>query len=183
MWSHYRWMTLGVVAVLTACSLGPKYKRPDVPPPAAWLGSVPQPDQAAAVWPSADWWHAFNSPELDELMSEARSANDDIGAAIARVDEADAQAQVAGAALLPSVSAGANGNRARGRSSIATAGGSTGTAGTVNAITNPPTYNLFTPRSPRAMKLTSGVSTTRFTMPHAWPPRRLATTEERSSSP
>ena len=144
MWSHYRWMTLGVVAILTACSLGPNYKRPDVPPPAAWLGTVQQPDQATAAWPSADWWHAFNSPELDELMSEARSANDDVGAAIARVDEADAQAQVAGAALLPSVSAGANGNRARGRSSIAGAGGSTGTAGTVNAITNPPTYNLFT---------------------------------------
>ena len=144
MWSHYRWMTLGLVAVLTACSLGPNYKRPDVPPPAAWLGAVQDRDPAAAAWPSADWWHAFNSPELDELICEAHGANDDIAAAIARVDEADAQAQVAGAALLPSVSAGANGNRARGRSSVAGAGGSTGTAGTVNAITNPPTYNLFT---------------------------------------
>jgi outer membrane protein, multidrug efflux system len=143
-------MMLGVVSALTACSVGPNYKRPDIPPPAAWSGAAQtnvaaqHPDQAAALWPSADWWRAFNSTELDELISEARSANDDIAAAIARVDEADAQAQVAGAALLPSVSAGANGNRARGRSSIAEAGGSTGTAGTVNAITNPPTYDLFT---------------------------------------
>lgn len=139
----------GVASVLTACSLGPDYQRPDISAPTAWRAdgqtsiTAESLDQAGAAWPSAGWWREFNSPELNELMSEARGANDDIAAALARVDEADAQARVAGAALLPSVSAGADGNRARGRSSIAGAGGSTGTAGTVNAITNPPTYNLF----------------------------------------
>ena len=129
---------------------GSKYKRPDIPPPAQWTGAEQagaggqQPNASPAVWPSADWWRAFDSPDLNELIAEARGANDDLAAAIARVDEADAQAQVAGAALLPSVSAGANANRARGRSSISGAGGSTGTAGTVNAVNNPPTYNLFT---------------------------------------
>jgi outer membrane protein, multidrug efflux system len=135
-----RWMAAGVVLALAACSLGPKYKRPDVPPPAQWTGGAP----TGAAWPSADWWRAFNSPQLNQLIAEARGANDDLAAAIARVDEADAQAQVAGAALLPSVSAGIDADRARGRSSIAGAGGSTGTAGTVNAVTHPPTYNLFT---------------------------------------
>ena len=136
-----RWMAAGVVVALTACSLGPKYQHPDIPPPAQWTDG----GQASAVWPSADWWREFNSPELNELITEARSANDDLAAAIARVDEADAQAQVAGAALLPSVGAGFDASRARGRSSISSAGGSTGTAGTVNAVTHPPTYNLFAP--------------------------------------
>ena len=150
-WRSCRWMALGVVSVLAACSLGPPYKHPDIAPPVAWRSDGPsgaavqQTDEAAAAWPSSDWWLAFNSPELNELICEARSANDDLAAAIARVDEADAQAQVAGAALLPSVSAAANASRARGRSSIAGAGGSTGTAGTVNAVTHPPTYNLFAP--------------------------------------
>lgn len=134
---------VGVVLALGACSLGPNYKRPDIPPPAQWSGAGPVADPAAAMWPSADWWRAFNSPELNELIAEARGANDDLAAAIARVDEADAQAQVAGAALLPSVGAGVGADRARGRSSISGAGGSTGTAGTVNAVSNPPTYNLF----------------------------------------
>jgi multidrug efflux system outer membrane protein len=134
-----RWMALGVVLALAACSLGPKYQRPDIPPPAQWTDVT----QASAVWPSADWWREFNSPELNELITQARSTNDDLAAAIARVDEADAQAQVAGAALLPSVGAGVDASRARGRSSISSAGGSTGTAGTVNAVTHPPTYNLF----------------------------------------
>ena len=138
-WRASRWVVAGVVSALAACSLGPKYQRPDVPPPAQWTGSEP----AGATWPSADWWRAFNSPELDELIADARGANDDLAAALARVDEADAQAQVAGAALLPSLSAGTDANRARGRSSVGGAGGSTGTAGTVNAVTHPPTYNLF----------------------------------------
>jgi NodT family efflux transporter outer membrane factor (OMF) lipoprotein len=133
---------------MAGCSLGPRYRRPDIPPPATWNGpaqdsSTVQDSLQQGTWPSSDWWRAFNSPQLNELISEARGANDDLAAAIARVDEADAQAQVAGAALLPSVSAGSDANRARGRSSIAGAGGSTGTAGTVNAVTHPPTYNLF----------------------------------------
>jgi NodT family efflux transporter outer membrane factor (OMF) lipoprotein len=97
---------------LSACNLGPRYRQPDVPPPAAWrpaeAGAAPA---AAAAWPSEEWWHGFHSAQLDELMAEARRANDDIGAAIARVVEADEQARIAGAALLPALSADAGGTR------------------------------------------------------------------------
>jgi NodT family efflux transporter outer membrane factor (OMF) lipoprotein len=58
-------------------------------------------------WPVDEWWQAFHSPRLDELIAEAERANDDLGAAIARVAEADAQARIAGAALLPSLSGSA----------------------------------------------------------------------------
>ena len=44
--------------------------------------------------------------QLNGLIEDAQRANDDIAAAIARVREADAQARIAGAPLLPSVSAG-----------------------------------------------------------------------------
>ncbi|MGB9151798.1 MAG: efflux transporter outer membrane subunit [Alphaproteobacteria bacterium] len=88
---------------LTACSIGPEYSRPDVAAPSAW--NDPQ-DNAAATWPSAEWWHGFSSPALDGYIAKARQANDDIAASIARVQEADAQARIAGAPLLPAVSAG-----------------------------------------------------------------------------
>jgi NodT family efflux transporter outer membrane factor (OMF) lipoprotein len=61
---------------------------------------------ASAAWPSADWWQGFGSLQLNGLIEDAQRANDDIAAAIARVREADAQARIAGAPLLPSVSAG-----------------------------------------------------------------------------
>jgi NodT family efflux transporter outer membrane factor (OMF) lipoprotein len=63
--------------------------------------------EATALAPS-DWWRGFGSPELDGFIAQARSANNDIGAAVARIREADAQARIAGAALLPTLGAGAD---------------------------------------------------------------------------
>jgi multidrug efflux system outer membrane protein len=97
------------LAALAACSVGPAYKRPDIPPPAEWheLSS----SDAAAVWPSSDWWHGFGSQTLDDLIAEAQRNNDDLAVAIARVEEADAQVRIAGAPLLPTVDAGASATR------------------------------------------------------------------------
>ena len=60
--------------------------------------------------PPLDWWRGFSSPELTDLMQEAQRVNLDIAAAVARFKQADAQARVAGAALLPQLSASGPGN-------------------------------------------------------------------------
>ena len=96
--------------ILASCSVGPAYKRPDIPLPSQWRDSSAD---DSAVWPSADWWQGFGSDKLNELIAEAQSSNDDLAAAIARVQEADAQARIAGAALLPSVDLGADATRQR----------------------------------------------------------------------
>jgi outer membrane protein, multidrug efflux system len=98
------------LAALAACSVGPAYKRPDIPLPAQWRDAG---NEASGVWPNADWWHGFGSARLDELIAEAERSNDDLAVAIARVQEADAQARIAGAALLPSLDVGANATRER----------------------------------------------------------------------
>jgi multidrug efflux system outer membrane protein len=54
--------------------------------------------------PTLDWWRGFRSRELTDLMEEAQTVNLDIAAATARFMQADAQARIAGAALLPSLS-------------------------------------------------------------------------------
>lgn len=54
--------------------------------------------------PTLDWWRGFRSRELTGLMEEAQTVNLDIAAATARFRQADAQARIAGAALLPSLS-------------------------------------------------------------------------------
>ena len=58
------------------------------------------------MWPSRNWWQGFGSPQLDAYIAQADSQNFDIAAAVARVEEADGQARIAGAALLPSVTGG-----------------------------------------------------------------------------
>lgn len=95
-------------ALLAGCSVGPRYQRPEVALPAQWHESA-----SASIWPAADWWHGFGSPKLDELIAQAERNNDDLAGAIARVQEADAQARIAGAALLPSLDLGATATRER----------------------------------------------------------------------
>jgi NodT family efflux transporter outer membrane factor (OMF) lipoprotein len=75
-----------------------------------------------AALPALDWWRGFRSPELTALIEEAQNVNLDIAAAAARITQADAQARVAGAALLPLVDA--NGSGTHSRSSAATGGSS-----------------------------------------------------------
>ena len=99
------------MAALAACSVGPAYKRPDIAVPAKWHDPFSSED--SAVWPTPDWWHAFGSQKLDELITEAEHSNDDLAVAVARVQEADAQARIAGAPLLPSLDLGASATRQR----------------------------------------------------------------------
>ena len=100
-----------VIAALAACSVGPAYKRPDIALPAKWHDAAA--DEGAAVWPTPDWWHAFGSAKLEELIAQAMLSNDDLAVAVARVQEADAQARIAGAPLLPSLDFSAVATRER----------------------------------------------------------------------
>ena len=99
----------GLALLLPACSLGPAYRRPVIPPPPAWRKAETAPP--AQTWPSAEWWRGFQSTELDRLVAAGEQANDDLAAAIARVREADAQVRVSSAPLLPSLDASASGTR------------------------------------------------------------------------
>jgi len=109
-------VTLTAVVTLTglaACSVGPVYHRPAIELPTEWRDSAGGGAAAGAVWPAADWWRAFGSSQLDELIAAAERNNDDLAGAIARVQEADAQARIAGAALLPTLDADVSATRER----------------------------------------------------------------------
>lgn len=51
-----------------------------------------------------DWWTSFESPALDAVVHETLKNNRDLLAAAARVEAAAAQARIAGADLIPSLS-------------------------------------------------------------------------------
>jgi NodT family efflux transporter outer membrane factor (OMF) lipoprotein len=117
------WLAAAAVWVLAACTVGPRYHHPETPAPPTWhareadvaAAATGNAAEAAPAWPSSEWWHGFSSPQLDELMKRARSTNDDIAAAMARVREADAQVRIAGAPLLPSISVAGSSTRERTR--------------------------------------------------------------------
>jgi outer membrane protein, multidrug efflux system len=63
--------------------------------------------------PSPVWWRAFRSSELTRLAEAAEVGNLDIAAAIARIQQADAQARIAGASLLPTLDGSGSATRSR----------------------------------------------------------------------
>ena len=76
---------------------------------------------AEAALPPLDWWRGFRSRELTELIEEARASNLDIAAAVARIVQADAQARITGAALLPVVDLNGSATRSRASQTLAAA--------------------------------------------------------------
>ncbi|MBU6266110.1 MAG: TolC family protein [Sphingomonadales bacterium] len=88
--------TLLAPLALAACTAGPDYHPAPAPLPQHWQ-SAP-----AAVLPdSGDWWRSLGDPALDALVTRALAANPDIGQALARIDQARAQAGMARASQLP----------------------------------------------------------------------------------
>ena len=98
-----RWLAVvGIVASSAGCILTQDLPDPALDIPGGYKAArLTNPDAP----PTLDWWRGFRSPELTQLMEEAQTVNLDIAAATARFIQADAQARVAGAALLPSLSA------------------------------------------------------------------------------
>jgi NodT family efflux transporter outer membrane factor (OMF) lipoprotein len=93
---------VGLMLPLGGCLLTDK-PEPGLDIPQAYDRASKNPTVAEAALPPLDWWRAFRSRELTELIEEAREANLDIAAAVARIVQADAQARIAGSALLPVV--------------------------------------------------------------------------------
>lgn len=108
---------------LGGCWLTDKLPEPGLDIPAAYRLGAHNPKLAHAALPKLDWWRGFRSRELTGIVERARDANLDIAAAVARIVQADAQARVTGASLLPTIDFSGNATRTR---SSGTTGGSSG---------------------------------------------------------
>jgi NodT family efflux transporter outer membrane factor (OMF) lipoprotein len=109
--------------MLSGCILGSEKPELAVEIPPAYRNAGPKP---YAALPTYEWWRGFRSRELTALIDEAQVANLDIAAAVGRILQADAQARLAGAPLLPNVDLDSNAVRSR---SSRAAGSSTNTGG------------------------------------------------------
>ena len=104
-----------LLCVMAGCmTVGPNYQRPKVEVAEAWQGEVGAPVPA-------QWWRSYNDPVLDRMVDEALAHNNDLAAAMARVEEAQAALGIARADRLPGVTAnaGATRNRISERSALA----------------------------------------------------------------
>ncbi len=91
------------LALLAACApdLG---QLAQVKPPASYATQKTLGAPTTTAWPSEAWWTAYNDPQLTALIEEALKGAPDLKVAEARLRQAQAQTQVQGAPLLPTIS-------------------------------------------------------------------------------
>jgi multidrug efflux system outer membrane protein len=100
------------VAWLTACTMMPHYRRPDLPVSPSWpqdaqppTQSGPQPVPAAEI----GWNEFFIDPRLRRLIEIALRDNRNLRIAVLNVAASEAQYRIQRGALLPSISASGSG--------------------------------------------------------------------------
>jgi NodT family efflux transporter outer membrane factor (OMF) lipoprotein len=129
----YLLQTASVVA-LSAAVLGCSTPVPQVLSgpdiPVAFTGPIAG---DAGVWPQAGWWTEFGSPELDNLIAEAKAKNLNLAVAVASVLQAKAQTDVARAALFPDVNLEGSATRTSSPASTLVVGGGPTPKGNITA--------------------------------------------------
>jgi len=94
---------LASILSLAGCAVGPDYHRPAVGL-ADFHGAAAVLARTAPPAPPLDqWWTGFHDPALTRIIQRALAQNLDLAASLARVRQARAAAQEAGAQLLPTV--------------------------------------------------------------------------------
>jgi NodT family efflux transporter outer membrane factor (OMF) lipoprotein len=96
---------------LTGCMVGPNFQTPQAAVPTGFIGD--QPASQPLPYVSGDpvdpaWWTSFGDPTLTQLETQAVAQNLDLQIATQRLLEAEAQAQITGAALYPSLAGAAS---------------------------------------------------------------------------
>src|SRR5262245_7859990 len=115
-WGHPFWTMLQgfcLTLPLGGCLLTGDKPQPALDIPPAYTFGPRKAVAAEAAVPPLDWWRAFRSRELTEIIEAACEGNLDIAAAVARIVQADATARITGAALLPTVDLHGSASRIR----------------------------------------------------------------------
>ncbi|HEX4599537.1 MAG TPA: efflux transporter outer membrane subunit [Burkholderiaceae bacterium] len=102
-------------SLLAGCSMAPVYRVPQAPSAAASYNESPDWKTAAPADATArgDWWTIFHDEQLDALQGQVADANQDLKAALARLEQARDLTRVARSAYFPLVTAGPDVTRTR----------------------------------------------------------------------
>lgn len=98
---YHTMISLVTVLSLSACMMGPDYKRPEMPPAEAWRLS-PGTSESIANLP---WWDLLHDQTLQGLIRTSLAENLDLRVAVATIEQYQAQLTIARFDLAPSVNA------------------------------------------------------------------------------
>ncbi|WP_133500954.1 efflux transporter outer membrane subunit [Cognatilysobacter terrigena] len=93
------------IAALTGCAVGPDFVKPDTPVPAAFArqDAIDPATQPTSPGDMREFWRQVGDPVLDTLVDDALAANNDLRAALANYDRANALLRGARFDQLPTI--------------------------------------------------------------------------------
>jgi outer membrane protein, multidrug efflux system len=116
-------VTAATAATLAACTLAPRYQRPDSPVSPAYENASA--DTAAVPAAEISWHEFFPDTELQQLIRRAIENNRDLRIATLNVEAARAQYRIRQADIVPAIDAVGQANNQRTPASLSQTGGST----------------------------------------------------------
>ena len=136
-------VALAVTLALSACSLAPPLKTPEVPTADTYkeLGPWTQ-AQPADRLPRDSWWTLYDSAELDGLEQRLIAGNPTLAAALASYEQARALSDQARAGLFPTLGVGAGVSRNRESTNAPLRGPTTPTYYNANTLSGSVSYEL-----------------------------------------
>lgn len=123
-----RTLALLILPALSACSLAPKYVRPDLPVPPSWPVGDAYLRQSEAALPTVTYRDIFRDPRLQRIIDQALANNRDLRLSVANIAAARAQYRIQRSELFPQVDA--SGNVTRREIGAGAAGGAFSVGGT-----------------------------------------------------
>src|SRR5258708_4603963 len=106
-------LLLVLAAILSACSLAPRYERPAPPVAAGYPDSGQEQGANARAATEIGWREFFTDARLKKMVELALADNRDLHVAVLNIEVVRAQYQIQRADLFPSVNAAASGGRQR----------------------------------------------------------------------
>ena len=106
-------LALLALLALSACAVGPNYKRPATTVPDTYRAAMPEPGASVIAWGDEKWWTVFQDPQLQSLIREALTQNYDLRIAAERVLQAQAILGITRADQYPTVTAGLSASNQR----------------------------------------------------------------------